>query len=339
MMAPRVTLRMKMAASLCALLALTATAWPPLAAAQQVPAEPVEERVVNLAAGRVIIAVVKDAILIATLENPIEPETRPPVPVPLGADRAGIVLGAVEWIAPESHRQIALLDRELPGLRSQLIAPAPHLQPNAGQEATDVEAVGQAFLERLDTLAQGLHAKVDLPAGAPIAELILADFASNYGPEVWQLSYGIKQTEQESGYWTTRARRPTYLQFWPPEKGQPRTLIELAYPEESAPTPLLALLRQKDSRLQKLLASDAQMAQVAAQLLQGDTTKMSVADATQFLRAALDALSPHGARQTLAIIRREAGFDWILPPPPEPVRPELQPDRPPGAPTLRKPNP
>ena len=318
------------------LLALTAAAWAPQAAAQRTSAEPVEERLVNLAAGRVIIAVVKDAILIATLENPIEPETRPPVPVPLGSLRAGIILGAVEWIAPASHRQIALLDQELPSLRSRLITPAPHLQPNAGEEATDVEAVGQALLERLDTLAQGLHAKVDLPAGAPIAELVLADYASGYGPEVWQLAYAIKQTEQESGYWTTRARRPTYLQFWPPEKGQPRTLVEFAYPEENAPTPLLALLRQEDPRLQKLLASDAQMAQVAAQFLQGDSTKMSAADATQFLRAALDALSPRGARQTLAIIRREASFDWILPPPPEPVRPELQPERPPGAPTLRK---
>ena len=51
------------------------------ASSQDQPGTPSEETVANLAAGRVIIAVVKDAILIATVENPIEAETRPPTPV------------------------------------------------------------------------------------------------------------------------------------------------------------------------------------------------------------------------------------------------------------------
>ena len=43
----------------------------PVAHAQQ-PGTPTEEVVANLAAGRVVIAVVKDAILVGTVENPIE---------------------------------------------------------------------------------------------------------------------------------------------------------------------------------------------------------------------------------------------------------------------------
>ena len=325
------------AGSLGAMLILAFSPGAPRAAAQQTSTAPEEETLVNLAAGRVVIAVVKDAILVATVENPVEPETRPPTPVALGSARAGVILGAVEWTAPASHRQIARLDRELPRLHSSLVTPAPHLQPQADAEATDIEATGQALLERLNEVARELHGKVDIPATEPIAELILADYASGYGPEVWQLAYKITQVQQQTDYWTTRVLRPSYLQYWPPEKGQPRTLVEFAYPPENAPTPLLTLLQQKDPRLQKLIASDPQMARVAGQLLEGDSTKVPAADATQFLRAALDAVGPPNARQTMAIIGRETGFDWVLAPPPEPPSPSVQPERPPGAPTLVKP--
>src|SRR6202790_1551576 len=72
----------------------------PRAFAQQPPEAPAQEIVANLAAGRVVIAVVKDAILIATVENPIEAGTSPPTPVPLGSVRAGVILGSVDWFSP-----------------------------------------------------------------------------------------------------------------------------------------------------------------------------------------------------------------------------------------------
>ena len=105
---------------------------------------------------------------------------------------------------------------------------------------------------------QNLHAKVDLPANEPLAELILVGYQPGYGPEVWQLAYAMKQREEEPGYWTTRVLLPSYVQLWPPEKGQPHTLIEFAYPPENAPPTLLELLRQKDPRLEKsnLLGSE-----------------------------------------------------------------------------------
>src|ERR1700693_2937783 len=76
-------------------------------ASQQRQDTPNDEVVADLAAGRVIVAVVKDAILTATIENPVEPQQRIPTPVELGTRSLGIFLGAVEWTAPSSHLVIA----------------------------------------------------------------------------------------------------------------------------------------------------------------------------------------------------------------------------------------
>jgi hypothetical protein len=309
-------------------------------AAPQSYETPTEEIVVNQATGRVVIAVVKDAILIATTENPIEVETRPPTPVIIGSERIGIILGAVQWFSPSSQVELARLDLELPHLRAQVVGVSPHLgQAKAGDEATDIEVIGQGLLERLNKVAQGLHNKVDVPADEPVAELIVADYLTGYGPEVWQATYPMVQEEQKGDYWDTRVLRPRYLQFWPPEKGQPRTLVEFDYPPENAPPSLLALLRQRDPRLERISASDEKMALVATRLSDGESNKILAVDATQFLRAALGAVTPPNVRQTMAIIRPESGMQWILAPPPEPKRLGLQSDRPPDAPTLAKPHP
>jgi hypothetical protein len=327
-----------LAAALSGALLAIALSPPARPAAAQEPGAPVEETVANLAAGRVVIAVVKGAILVATVENPIEADTRPPEPVPLATTRVGVILGAVEWSSPSTQQEIARLDRELPHLRGPVVAETPHLGAvQGGGEASDIEAIGQGLFERLYQVAKGLHAQVDLPRGEPLAELIVVDYLAGYGPEVWELSYGIKQVQEQGDYWTTRVVRPTFLQFWPPEKGQPRTLVEFAYPSDSAPAPLLELLRKKDPRLEKIIASDAKMAEVAAAFLEGASNKVLPADATQFLRAALDAIAPPNAREIMASIREDTGIGWILPPPPEPKPLGPQPERPPDAPTLVKP--
>src|ERR1700683_1421412 len=98
------------------------------AAAQQRQDAPRDEIIANLAAGRVIIAVVKDAILIATIENPIEPQTRLPAPVELNSKRVGIFLGAVEWISPSSQVEFARLDKDLPHLHGKVASISPQLQ-------------------------------------------------------------------------------------------------------------------------------------------------------------------------------------------------------------------
>lgn len=321
--------------SLALLLAGSLAQIPFRALGQDQPGPPTEETVANLAAGRVIIAVVKDAILIATVENPIEVETRPPTPVALSSERVGILLGADNWFSPSSKQEIAQLDTELPHLRSQLVPFAPHLQAEqGGGEATDVEAIGQGLLERLNEVAQNLHGKVNLSPNEPLTELIVVGYLPGYGPDIWTLTYQIEQQEQDSDYWTTRVLRPSYLQFWPPEKGQPRTLLEFSYPSDHAPTPVLELLREKDPRIEQIVSSDPKMAEAASRFLQGESNKVPAADATQFLRAILSVIAPANARETMCSILAEAGLQWILAPPPEPTAPGARRERPPGAPSL-----
>jgi hypothetical protein len=314
---------------------------PQAASGQQTFEEPSQEIVVNLAAGRVVVFVAKDAILIGTVEKPIEAGARLPVPTQLGSERAGVFMGAVEWIAPAKQQTLARLDRELPRLRKTAGPASPHLQADpAGTEASDIEAVGQGLLERLNALASGLHNKISLPAEEPLADVIVADYLSGYGPEVWQLNFSVVQnlTEHED-YWNTRVLRPIYLQFWPPEKKDPKTLVEFNYPPENATTSILELLRQKDPRLQAMVSSDAKMGAVASHLLQGESMKVLAVDATQFLRAALDAITPPKSRETMAIIGMDTGFQWVLQPPQEPVLPGQQKEREPGAPSLLNPHP
>jgi len=291
-----------------------------IAAAQQQTEAPREEIVANLAAGRVVIAVVKDAILVATVENPIEVETRPPTPVQLSAERLAVPLGAVDWFSPSAQETLVRIDMELPQLKGHLISTGPHLQqaaPNGGGEASDIEAIGQGVMERLNDVARDLHNKIEQPRDEPLAQLIVAGYLAGYGPEIWQVTFGIEQEQQRGEFWDTRVLRPKYLQFWPPEKGQPHTLVEFAYPPENLPVPLLELVKQKDPRLENLIASDGRMALVASEVAAGDTRKVPAADATQFLRAALSLISPPNGRQTFATIGQETGFAWVLRPPPE----------------------
>lgn len=322
----------------CVLLAALVPALLGSASAQQSTETPREEIVANLSAGRVVIAVVKDAILVATVEDPIEAQTRPPTPVQLSSERMAVTLGAMDWFSPSTNRMLAEIDTELPTLRSSLVAgaPGPHLgQTNAGTQATDIQAIGQGVLERLNQIASGLHDSVNLPENEPLAELIVADYMAGYGPEVWQVRFGLDQQPEQGNYWDTRVTTPQYLQFWPPEKGQPRTLIEFAYPPQNAQPPVLDLLRQKDPRVQRVVASDPAMGEVASRLLEGDSKKIKSQDGIQFLRAALAAIAPPNARQTFAVIGQESGFAWILRPPAEPKAPNEQ--RPPGAPSLLHP--
>ncbi|MGH9739447.1 MAG: hypothetical protein ACRD4X_12820 [Candidatus Acidiferrales bacterium] len=292
------------------------------------------EVVANLAAGRVIIAVVKDAILVGTVENPLEAHTIPPIPVQLASERFGVFLGPVDWWSPPSKREIGEIDQELPRLHTYAVATPPHLgQSQGGDQPSEIEIIGESLQQRLNQLAGSLHGSLNLPPKEPFAQLIVADYFAGYGPEIWQLSYSVDQEEQEGDFWTTRVAGPTYLQFWPPEKGQPRTLVEFDYPEQGGPPSLLSLLQHQDPRVERILQSDPTMNEVAQHFLDGTSNKVRISGATQFLRAIMDAVAPQHARETFGVLRPDTGFSWILPPPIEaPVHHE---NRPPGAPTLQ----
>lgn len=312
--------------------ALLAMAIP--AAAQSDTDNSTNEVVANLAAGRVVIAVVKDAILVGTLENPIEVQTVPPTPVLLSSERFGVFLGPVDWWSPPSQREIGELNQELPRLHTYAVAAPPHLgQSQGGDQPLEIEITGESLQQRLNALAQSLHSQLNWPPNEPFAQLIVADYFAGYGPEIWQLSYRIEQEQQEGEFWTSAIDPPTYLQFWPPEKGQPRTLVEFDYPSQDAPPSVLQLLQQKDPRVERVVQSDSVMSDVAQNFLDGTCNKVRAADATQFLRAVLDAIAPPQARETVGILNPDTGFRWVLAPPPE--KPIHRENRPPGAPTLQ----
>ena len=72
-----------------------------------------QEIAVNLAEGRVVVCAAKDGIIVATADAHSEPGSHPPFVVTLSALRAGVLLGAVEWIHPESSDEPVRLDGEL----------------------------------------------------------------------------------------------------------------------------------------------------------------------------------------------------------------------------------
>lgn len=318
---------------------LTALALCPSLPAAQDQQESAEEIVANLCTGRVVIGVAKDGIVVATLENPVEPGTRPPMIVPVADNRVAVLLGAADWWLPDQNRELARLDQELPdlppaeGLRN---APQLHIssQGGPGSEATDIEQIADRLRTRLGAVAEHIHGHLNLADGEPLLQMVLADYASNYGPEVWLVQYSVEQDPEQGDYWQTRVLQPQYTQLWPPEKGQPRGFIEISYP--ASPT-LANLIRSGDGHLSQSISLTPGMQQIAEAILEGDLQKQSAVDVAAFLRTCLGALTVPKARMIEAEINVERGVGWFVQPPAEEQRPGAEQLRPAGAPTLRRP--
>ena len=302
------------------------------------PSAPAQESkqnpVAGLAAGRVFLYVAGDGMVIGALEQNPKAGARPPVILPLSGSRIAILLGPVEWASSGSGQAPVRLDRELPRLANQA-APGRRQQPTPGQ-ASDIEAIGVALLERLRALAGQLYTKVASRPDQPLVELLLVDITEDYGPEVWLVSYRVTQDALGNDYWRTRVLRPSYTQLYPPEKGQPRTLIEVCYPGDAPGPALLDLLNQNDPRLARLRTSDLPTTRAVERLASGQSNKATVDDAAVFLRAALPAIAGQDARLVMGVLREQRGFAWLLEPPEPPQSAEEGKPREPGAPTLRK---
>jgi hypothetical protein len=326
--------------ALCLLLCSTLVLVPLPASAQEPGQESAEEIVANLCTGRVVVGVAKDGIVVATLENPIEPQTRPPMIVPISEDRIGVLLGAADWWLPDQNREIARLDQELPDLPPpEGLSSMPRLQPSqqegAGSEASDIEQIADRLRSRLASIAEHIHGNLKLTPGEPLLQMVLADYAPSYGAEVWLIQYSIEQEPEQGDYWATRVLQPQYTQLWPPEKGQPRGLIEVSYP---ASPPLAGLIRTGDPHVAQSIGSTAGLQQVSASILDGDIQKLNAVDVASFLRACLGALVAPKARMEEAEVNKVRGVGWFIQPPAQPQLPGSEQARPAGAPTLRHPN-
>ena len=88
-------------------------------------------------------------------------------------------------------------------------------------------------------LTSQLHHKIEIKKDDPLFEIVIIGFGANhYGPEVWTVEYRIEQSEvgTREGYLQTRILRPRFEQLYPPEKKQPRFIIETRYPDGVAVT-------------------------------------------------------------------------------------------------------
>jgi hypothetical protein len=301
--------------------------------------EGTQEVAVNLAEGRVVVCAAKDGIIVATSDARTEPGSRQPFVVSLSALRAGVLLGAVEWIQPESSDKPIRLDSELARIASMALNTSG--RPSYSGAATDIESIGVALLERLREVAGQLHHKINIGEDEPLIRLVLVDYTPDYGPEAWTIDYHIRQDALANEYFRTRVLRPSYNQLYPPEKGQPHTLVEARYPPANRATAapeLLDLLRQNDPRLARIRSANEILAKSVAFVAGGESQKSLAASDAEFLRAALPAVTPPETKLTMALIDFDRGFRWLIEPPEAAVPPSPAEEKPrePDAPTLRR---
>jgi hypothetical protein len=295
-----------------------------------------QEVAVNLAEGRVVVCAAKDGIILATMDTHSEPDAKPPAIAILSAERMGVMLGAVEWLRPDSGEKPVRLDREFHALAAAALNTAGQPRDPEGA-ASDIESIGIAVLERLRQVAGLLHHKINVAEDEPVLRIVLAGNQHDYGPEAWTIDYFIRQDALASGYWRTRVQRPSYYQLYPPEKGKPHTLVEVRYPPENrakdAPE-LLDLLQQNDPRLATIRASNVNVAKSVNFVVDGQSQKSAAATDVDFLKAALAAVAPQGAQPSMGVVDFERGFQWALQPPegPAPAEAETPPGKTPEEP-------
>ena len=299
-----------------------------------------DEIVANLAGGRVIIHAARDAIIFGAIDHPMEAKSIPPRVAQIGPTHIGIFFGASEWQSPAQPKPIRL-DRNVPDVR---ITGHQGYERPLGSGETDLEEIGVVFLEKLRPLVSQLHHKIDLKPDEPLLEIVLIGYApQDYGPEVWLIDYAVEQESVSAtvDFWQTHILRPRFTQLYPPEKHQPKTLVELRFPANLQEVPLAGLIQQNEPGIASLRSSDVKFAKVVEQIEHGQANKSNAQDAADFLRACLPVLAGKSSFIE-AEMGESGGFEWIVPPE-EPVDKQKRAEdknRPPDAPTLRrKPNP
>jgi hypothetical protein len=297
-----------------------------------------DEIVATLAAGRVIVQATRENIVFIAINEPIEEAgSVPPRVVSLDGRHIGVLLGSSEWRIPAEPAPIRL-DKNL----TRIGTADPRYQGTySGVAEPDLETIGVAFLEKLTPLAARLHHKLDFPPDQPLFELVVIGFGpAEYGPEVWTVEYRMSQemVSSRGEFWQTRVLRPRFEQIYPPEKHQPRKLVETCYPSACKGPTLQQYIEANEPSLSKLSSSDPKWTKAAELIARGQAQKASTADCAPFLRAAIPLIYT-GRQFVMGTIEEQHGFDWIVPPE-EPVEkaqkgPEDK-NRPADAPTLRR---
>ena len=293
-----------------------------------------DEIIANLAGGRAIVHVAKDVIIFAAIDKPVERNSISPRVMSVDSGHLGILFGAAEWRSPADPKPIRM-DRDLPHIGAR----DPHYQPSPGEAEPDLETIGVAFLEKLRPLVAQLHHKLDFAPDDPIFQLVIIGYgADNYGPEVWVVEYRMEQEmiASRGEYWQTRVLRPRFTQLYPPEKHAPRTIVESRYPPDSKGPTLAELIQGNDPRITSLVTGNPRFTKVIENIHGGTAQKAVAVDSADFMRAVMPVVAGN-TPFILGTMSEQHGFEWIVPPA-EPLEKAAEDkDRPPDAPTLRRP--
>src|SRR5277367_2485124 len=270
-----------------------------------------DEIVANLAGGRVLILVGNDGIAFGAIDHPLEAKSVPPRVATIGSSHIGIFFGASEWQVPAQPRPIRLY-KDIGDVRPS--TKDTYQPPGAGE--ADLEKIGVSFLERLRPLVSQLHHKIDLKPDEPLFQIVLIGYApQNYGAEVWLMEYHVEQESVSAtgDFWQTHILRPRFTQLYPPEKHQAKTIVETRFPANLEEVPLLGLIQQNDPRIAQIRSSDQRMNKLLEHIERGQLNKALMADAADFLRAALPLLAGN-AQFVEGELGESGGFRWIVPP-------------------------
>lgn len=292
-----------------------------------------DEIVATLTGGRVIIHATQESITFVALDEPIEAGSAPLRVMSVDSRHVAVLLGSSEWRLPADPNPIRL-DKGY----TRAGTPDPRYQGSYGEAEADLEQMGVAFLEKLTPLAARLHHKLDFPPDQPLFELVVIGFGPrDYGPEVWTVEYRMTQTNiaSRSDFWQTRVLRPRFEQIYPPEKHQPRKLVETCYPGTCKGPALQQLLEGNEPTLEKLAKSDIKLSKAVGLISSGQAQKAAREDANSFLRAAVPLIYPN-SHFTMGTYEEEHGFQWTVPPD-EPIeRVKQDKNHPTEAPSLRR---
>lgn len=287
----------------------------------------------NLATGRVVFCVTKDAIIVAATSGGGEVGSRPPAVLSVSSGRIGVLLGAIDWTAPDTAKTTRF-DSELPAVAANALRrPA----QKSAQETSEIEDIGVGMLELIRPLVDQIHHKLDLAPDEPLAELILVDYVQDYGPEIWNLQYRVHQENLANDYWQTRILRPAYVQLYPPEKGQPRTFVEVEYPASIPRLQLAERIAQSDPQFGRIAHSSRDVSEAVAFIAAGNSAKARSSPTSDFMRAAIPLAGGNEQSLVMAVLDMDRGFQWVLAPQEAipPGKTQTQPIEP-DAPSLRK---
>ena len=293
-----------------------------------------DEIIANLAGGRVIVHVAREVIIFAAIDQPVEPNSIPPRVAGVDSSHIAVLFGASEWRIPADPKPVRL-DRKFQRLggRERRDESAP------GEAEPDLELIGTGFLEKLRPLVAQLHHKVDFSPDDAIFQMVIIGYApENYGPEVWVVEYHMDQQQvatRGEEYWQTRLQRPHFTQLYPQEKHAPHTLVESRYPANQRGPTLNEMIQGNDPRITSL-AREPRFEKVLENLRAGTAQKAAPVDSVDYMRAVVPLIAGN-SRFIMGTIGEQRGLDWVVPPS-EPVeKAEEDKNRPPDAPTLRRP--